>query len=129
MATGDSIDAFDDRLFELYPSYVPEPESRKDVYGYAVLFVGYVLGLVGVLIYLFGWALVDAGGATFLIRDIATVLSAAGLVLALLGIVLMVPVVTRQRRYVSEVRHRLERNHPAIMVGEAARGAVFAVYM
>ncbi|MFB6104866.1 MAG: hypothetical protein ABEJ57_07290 [Halobacteriaceae archaeon] len=59
------------------------------MYGYWTFVLGYAIGIFGVLVYLLG-----PGGADvfFLIREIAIVLSAIGLALSLLGIVLQLPV-------------------------------------
>jgi len=76
-------------LFEWYDKYVGEAVSRREVYGYWTFVLGYAIGILGVLVYLLG-----PGGddVFFLIREIAIVLSAIGLALSLLGIVLQLPV-------------------------------------
>lgn len=76
-------------LFEWYDKYVGEAVSKREVYGYWIFVLGYAIGVLGVLVYLLG-----SGGedASFLIRETAIVLSAPGLALSLLGIVLQLPV-------------------------------------
>lgn len=76
-------------LFEWYDKYVGEAVSKREVYGYWIFVLGYAIGVIGVLVYLLG-----SGGedASFLIRESAIVLSAPGLALSLLGIVLQLPV-------------------------------------
>ncbi|WP_247002065.1 DUF1508 domain-containing protein [Halosolutus gelatinilyticus] len=76
-------------LFQLYERYVGEPNSRKDVYGYWVFILGYVVGAAGVFTFVVGYA-GDTGSYT-LIR-ISGVVAATGLTLCLFGIVLMLPV-------------------------------------
>ncbi len=82
---------FSNPLYRLYTQYVGEPRSKKDVYGYWVLLVGYLLALLGILTFLFGpTTQIDPGA--FLFRKIAYTLVALGLPFGLLGIVLMLPV-------------------------------------
>ena len=80
------------RLFELYTRYVTEPESKRDVYGYTVLVVGYLLSMAGMVVYIVG----PTGGAldpvTALFREISFTTAGVGLVVTLFGIVLMLPV-------------------------------------
>lgn len=83
------------RLFELYTRYVTEPESKRDVYGYTILVVGYILGMTGMAVYLVGPTGGELDATTFLAREIAFATAGVGLVSTLLGIVLMLPV---QRR-------------------------------
>lgn len=82
-------DIGDRRLVELYHRYVGEPASRRDVYGYWIFVVGSIVGLLGVLTYQLEQALFPANLA---IREIAIVLAATGLPIALLGIVVLLPV-------------------------------------
>ena len=174
------------RLFDLYARYVGEPQSRKDVYGYWTLIVGYLVGFGGILVYL----LSPAGGpSNFFVREVAITLAAVGLPLGLLGIVLMlpvagrgiqtsvvgtvvalgavgwfvtvypanwgvgtpdyssaviavyfvgvllvasvaalVPVLTGEKSFFFTGEHVREGDHPAVMIGEATRGGLFAVY-
>ncbi|WP_225334630.1 DUF1508 domain-containing protein [Halomicrobium urmianum] len=94
--TGTREGAYDGRLFELYTKYVSEPESRKDVYGYTLLVVGYVLAIGGMLVYLLGPTGAEVQQSTlFLVREVAAVPSALGLAFSLLGIVLLLPVTRR----------------------------------
>lgn len=94
--TGTREGAYDGRLFELYTKYVSEPESKKDVYGYTLLVVGYVLAIGGMLVYLLGPTGAEVPQSTlFLVREIAAVPSALGLAFSLLGIVLLLPVTRR----------------------------------
>jgi len=83
------------RLFELYTKYVTEPESKRDVYGYTVLIIGYLLGMAGMVVFLVG----PSGGGldpmTILVREIAIPAAGLGLVVTLMGIVLMLPVKRR----------------------------------
>lgn len=76
-------------LFRLYEHYVGEPDSSKDVYGYWVFIVGYLLGAAGIFTYVVGYA--GSAGSYTLIR-ISGVTAATGLALCLFGIVLMLPV-------------------------------------
>ncbi|MFB6298806.1 MAG: DUF1508 domain-containing protein [Halobacteriales archaeon] len=80
----------DDPLVDLYARYVGEPESRQGVYGYWAFIVGYLVSLAGVAIFLSGPASTTTDA--FFYREIAIVLSAVGLPIALLGVVLMLPV-------------------------------------
>ncbi|MEF8854182.1 MAG: DUF1508 domain-containing protein [Haloarculaceae archaeon] len=182
--------AYDGWLFELYTKYVTEPESRKEVYGYALMVVGYLLAMGGLLVYLVGPTGPEVASDTlFLIREVTAVPSATGLVFSLLGIVLllpvrrgslalagigalvalagvvlfvtnypgnwapatpdqsglvigvysvgiavlagvviMVPVVTGERSYLTETTEGHEYEHPDIMIGAADHGGLFAVF-
>jgi uncharacterized protein YegP (UPF0339 family) len=188
--------SYDGRLFEWYTKYVTEPESKKDVYGYTLLVLGYVLAMGGLVVYQIGSPILratglggDARAVRFLVTEIAGVPAAVGLVAALLGIVLllpvtraslvaavvgslaslaavvlfvmyypgnwwegtpsyaaeiiglytvgvavsagvviMVPVITGERSYFSETATGPEQDHPAVMIGEADRGGLFAVF-
>ncbi|MFC7140751.1 DUF1508 domain-containing protein [Halosimplex aquaticum] len=87
---------YDGQLFELYTKYVREPESKMDVYGYTLLVTGYLLAIGGMLVYLLGPS--GTGAATdtvYLVRKIAVLLAAPGLLLSLLGIVSLLPVTNR----------------------------------
>jgi len=181
---------YDGRLFEWYTKYVSEPESKKDVYGYTLLVVGYLLAIGGMVIYQIGPTGSDVATSTlFLVREIAAVPAAVGLICSLLGIVLllpvtrlslvaailgalvalgavvlfvlyypnnwfvgtpsyssmiialytagialvagvviMVPVITGERSYLSETTEGHEYEHPGIMIGETDRGGLFAVF-
>lgn len=77
------------KLVELYHRYVGEPASKRDVYGYWIFVLGGIIGLAGVLVYQIEQALFPAN---FAIREIAIVLAAIGLPLALLGIIILLPV-------------------------------------
>ncbi|HKJ59341.1 MAG TPA: YegP family protein [Halobacteriales archaeon] len=80
------------RLFELYTRYVTEPESKRDVYGYTILAVGYLLGMAGMAVYIFGPTGGELNATTFLAREVAFATAGIGLVGTLLGLVLMLPV-------------------------------------
>ena len=81
------------RLFELYTKYVTEPESKKDVYGYTLLIVGYILAIGGMVLYFVGPTGAEVSESTlFTVRQLAAVPAATGLLLSLLGIVLLMPV-------------------------------------
>lgn len=89
--TGQYMSLADTRqtLFEWYDKYVGEAVSKREIYGYWTFVLGYVVGILGVFIYLLG----PGGQDVFLlIREIAITLSAVGLTLSLLGIVLQLPV-------------------------------------
>jgi len=178
--------AYDGRLFRLYTKYVSEPESKKDVYGYTLLVTGYILALLGMVVFLAGSGLeLDP----LVVRRVAGFPAAVGLVLTLLGIVLMlpvalrgivvavlgalvalaatvafviyypynwhlgtpsysteivtaygvgtalvagvvimVPIVTGKRSYFTETSGGPKYEHPKIMVGEADRGGLFALF-
>ncbi|MGQ3410915.1 DUF1508 domain-containing protein [Natrinema sp. LN54] len=79
-------------LFQLYEHYVGEPDSSKDVYGYWLFIVGYIIGAAGVASFVIGYA--GEGNPYTLIR-ISGVTAATGLAFCLFGIVLMLPVRTR----------------------------------
>jgi len=80
-------------LFEWYDKYVGEAASRREVYGYWIFALGYLVGISGVLVYLLGPGAPDS--PLFLqIREAAIVLSALGLSLAMLGIAFQLPVST-----------------------------------
>jgi len=80
---------FHQSLFKLYEHYVGEPDSSKDVYGYWLFIVGYIIGAAGVATFVVGYA--GEGNPYTLIR-ISGVTAATGLAFCLLGIVLMLPV-------------------------------------
>ncbi len=94
--------SYDGRLFEWYTKYVSEPESKKDVYGYTLLLVGYIFAMGGMVIYQVGGFLISTFGPAegtealtnlqFAIRGYPGIVIAIGLVSALLGIVLLLPV-------------------------------------
>lgn len=77
------------KLVELYHRYIGEPESKRDVYGYWLLVLGSVLGILGVLIYQVEQGLFPGN---FAVREIAIVLAATGLALSLFAIVVLLPV-------------------------------------
>ncbi|WP_255170251.1 DUF1508 domain-containing protein [Natrononativus amylolyticus] len=84
-----SVKEFHDTLFWLYEHYVGEPDSSKDVYGYWLFIVGYVVGAAGVFTFVVGYA--GAIDSHSLIR-VSGITAAGGLALLLFGIVLMLPV-------------------------------------
>ncbi|QSW99683.1 DUF1508 domain-containing protein [Haloterrigena alkaliphila] len=77
------------KLFRLYEHYVGEPDSSKDVYGYWVFIVGYLLGAAGIFTFVVGYA---GNAESYALIKISGVTAAAGLALCLFGIVLMLPV-------------------------------------
>ncbi|RQG90148.1 DUF1508 domain-containing protein [Natrarchaeobius halalkaliphilus] len=76
-------------LFRLYERYVGEPDSKKDVYGYWLFVLGYLIAAAGVFAFVVGYA--GDTGSYVLIR-ISGVTAAAGLSVCLFGLVLMLPV-------------------------------------
>ncbi|RQG96475.1 DUF1508 domain-containing protein [Natrarchaeobius chitinivorans] len=76
-------------LFRLYEHYVGEPDSKKDVYGYWLFILGYLIGATGVFAFVVGYA--GDTGSYVLIR-VSGVAAATGLSLCLFGLVLMLPV-------------------------------------
>ncbi|GAB3026774.1 DUF1508 domain-containing protein [Natronobiforma cellulositropha] len=76
-------------LYRLYEHYVGEPDSAKDVYGYWLFIVGYVVGAAGIFAFIVGYA--GDIDSLMLIR-ISGVMAASGLSVLLFGIVLMLPV-------------------------------------
>ncbi|WP_312909335.1 DUF1508 domain-containing protein [Natronosalvus caseinilyticus] len=83
-----SFSDFHQNLFRLYEHYVGEPDSPKDVYGFWVFIAGYLLGAVGVIVFVVGYT---GQVAQFEFR-VSGVLAAIGLALCLFGIVLLLPV-------------------------------------
>lgn len=78
-------------LFDWYARYVGEPTDERDVYaGFGLFFGGIALGLVGVAVFLLG-AAVSGTGPAFALREIAVVLAAGGLPVALVGAVVLLP--------------------------------------
>ncbi|QSG03164.1 DUF1508 domain-containing protein [Natranaeroarchaeum sulfidigenes] len=77
-------------LFSLYEQYIGEPKSKKQVYGYWLFIIGYVLGFAGIL--LFVTELWQAGDPNWFLRGAGVSLAAGGLPLAMFGIVLLLPV-------------------------------------
>lgn len=77
--------------YRLFTKYVGEPQSRKEVYGFLLLLVGYFLPLIGILTFLFG-STGQMGDEAFAAREAAYALMALGLPVWLLGIVLILPV-------------------------------------
>ncbi|EMA46205.1 DUF1508 domain-containing protein [Halobiforma nitratireducens] len=75
-------------LYRLYEHYVGEPDSGKDVYGYWLFILGYIIGAAGIVAFIIGY-----GGSIaeeMLIR-ISGVAASTGLALCLFGIGLMLP--------------------------------------
>ena len=95
MANSEDDEFESGRLFELYTRYVTEPESKRDVYGYTILVIGYLLGLAGMVIFLVGPTSGELDPVTVLVREISFATAGVGLVSTLLGIVLMLPVRNR----------------------------------
>ncbi len=76
-------------LFQLYEHYVGEPDSSKDVYGYWLFIVGYIIGAAGVATFVVGYA---GAADSYTLIKISGITAATGLALCLFGIVLMLPV-------------------------------------
>ncbi|ELY71268.1 DUF1508 domain-containing protein [Natronobacterium gregoryi] len=76
-------------LYRLYERYVGEPDSGKDVYGYWLFILGYVVGAAGIVAFVIGY-----GGSIAEERmiHISGVTASLGLVFCLFGIGLMLPV-------------------------------------
>lgn len=88
MASVDTAD--EDRLVELYRSYIGEPDRRTDVYlGFALFFGGLGLGLLGLLLFVIERAMLD--GLVFWVREIAFAVGALGLPLILIAVVVLLP--------------------------------------
>jgi uncharacterized protein YegP (UPF0339 family) len=77
MERGNSPAPFEEELLALYTEYVAEPDTKRDIYAYILLALGVLLGVGGLL--------ADAVGAL-------------GVVIALFGIVLSLPVTQTWRR-------------------------------
>jgi hypothetical protein len=78
-------------LFDWYARYVGEPTDERDVYaGFGLFFGGIALGIVGIGVFLLG-AAVSGGEPVFVLREIAVVLAAGGLPVALVGAVVLLP--------------------------------------
>ena len=92
MAEDDDTEFESGRLFELYTRYVTEPESKRDVYGYTILLIGYLLGMAGMVVYLVGPSGGELDPLTILVREISFPAAGLGLVITMFGIVLMLPV-------------------------------------
>jgi len=82
-------DIRDQKLVELYHRYIGEPESKRDVYGYWLLLLGSVAGLLGVFVFQIEQRIFPGN---FEIREVAIVLSAIGLALGLFAVVVLLPV-------------------------------------
>ncbi|MCQ4334412.1 hypothetical protein KM295_13185 [Natronomonas sp. F2-12] len=83
-------DTADDRLIELYRSYIGEPDRRTDVYlGFALFFGGLGLGLLGLVLFVLERAFLD--GIVFFVRQIAFAIGAIGLPLLLVAVVVLLP--------------------------------------
>ena len=85
------------RLFELYAQYVGEPDSKKDVYGYWFYFLGSVTAFAGIAVVMISWTLWQSleligQGLHTQIMQFAYMMAATGLVFALFGLVLLLPV-------------------------------------
>jgi len=86
MAIGDIRDQ---KLVELYHRYIGEPESKRDVYGYWLLLLGSITGLLGVSVFQIEQLFFPGN---FEIREIAIVLSAIGLAIGLFAVIVLLPV-------------------------------------
>jgi hypothetical protein len=76
-------------LLQLYYRYVGEPERMRDVYGYWLFLLGSLTGFFGIGVYLYEQVF---SPGNFAIREIAIMAAAVGLVIALFGIVVLLPV-------------------------------------
>lgn len=76
-------------LLQLYYRYVGEPERMRDVYGYWLFLLGSLSGFFGIGLYLFEQTFAPGN---FAIREAAIMAAAVGLVIALFGIVVLLPV-------------------------------------
>ena len=77
-------------LYRLYASYVGEPESTTSVYGYWLFLLGFLVGVIGIVVMMYEFSL--GLPPDFVLREAAFVMAAVSLPLALFGIVLMLPV-------------------------------------
>lgn len=77
------------KLYRLYERYVGEPDSTKDVYGYWLFIVGYVIAAAAVFTFVVGYA---GDADTYGLIRMSGVIAGTGLALCLFGIVLMLPV-------------------------------------
>ncbi|SFC45175.1 protein of unknown function [Halobiforma haloterrestris] len=102
-------------LYRLYEHYVGEPDSGKDVYGYWLFILGYIIGAAGIVGFIVGY-----GGniAEEMMIRISGVAASAGLAFCLFGIGLMLPV--RRRGIQASVVGLL-----VSLVGVAAFGVVY----
>ncbi|MFB6205606.1 MAG: DUF1508 domain-containing protein [Haloglomus sp.] len=82
-------DIRDRKLVELYHRYIGEPESKRDVYGYWLLLLGSVAGLLGVFVFQIEQVFF---ALKYGAREIAFVLSAFGLAVGLFAVVVLLPV-------------------------------------
>ena len=80
------------RLFRLYERYVGEPDSKKDVYGYWLFIVGYLVSFAGIGLFLSGLPNSGVDGVNVFYWRLSVTLAAVGMPLAMLGIVLLLPV-------------------------------------
>jgi hypothetical protein len=88
MASSDATD--EDRLVELYRSYIGEPDRRTDVYlGFALFFGGLGLGILGLLLFAVERAVLE--GQVFPVRQVAFAAGALGLPLVLVAVVVLLP--------------------------------------
>lgn len=76
-------------FLQLYYRYVGEPERMRDVYGYWLFLFGSLGGLSAMALYLGEQAFVPGN---LEIRQVAIIVGAAGLIIGLLGIVVLLPV-------------------------------------
>ncbi|WP_179747462.1 DUF1508 domain-containing protein [Natronoarchaeum philippinense] len=80
-------------MFSLYEQYIGEPKSNKQVYGYWLFLVGCVIGFAGVLLFvtMIPSSATDGIEVSVTAR-LAYTLAGAGLPIAIVGIVLLLPV-------------------------------------
>lgn len=88
MVSTDTTD--EDRLVELYRSYIGEPDRRTDVYlGFALFFGGLGLGIIGLFLFVVERAVLE--GLVFGVREVAFAMGALGLPLVLVAVVVLLP--------------------------------------
>ncbi|NHN47538.1 DUF1508 domain-containing protein [Halostella sp. JP-L12] len=69
-----------------------EPDSKKDVYGYWLFIVGYLVSFAGIGLFLSGLPNSGVDGVNVFYWRLSVTLAAVGMPLAMLGIVLLLPV-------------------------------------
>ncbi|MGM0591680.1 MAG: DUF7139 domain-containing protein [Halobacteriota archaeon] len=82
-------------LFKWYERYIGDPETEDVYLGFALFFGGIALGGVGILIFLLSGVVTADPAFVYALREIGFAAAAAGLPVALLGIVVLLPGDTR----------------------------------
>jgi len=86
----------DNRLFEWYRTYIGEPDARTDVYlGFGLFFGGIALGVIALVLFLWGSAAEPRTAAYFARMGPAYTLGMLSLPAAMIGIVVLLPVEQR----------------------------------